>query len=61
MFCETTQNILRREALSILIFVTQIIDCSKQNGNLKVGSVDVRLEFEAIATVDANNTTYCLI
>lgn len=38
-----------------------VIDCSKQNESLKVGPVDVRLEFEASATFPANTAAYCLI
>lgn len=38
-----------------------VIDCSKQNDNLKVGPVDVRLEFEATAAFPTATTAYCLI
>lgn len=38
-----------------------VIDCSKQNDNLKVGPVDVRLEFEASEAFPAATTAYCLI
>jgi hypothetical protein len=37
------------------------IDCSRQKEVLKVGSVDVRLEFDTNANVPANTTAYCLI
>lgn len=38
-----------------------VIDCSKQNENLKVGPVDVRLDFEASTDFPSNTTAYCLI
>lgn len=38
-----------------------VIDCSKQNDKLKVGPVDVRLEFEASTAFPAATTAYCLI
>lgn len=38
-----------------------IIDCSKQNENLKSGSVDVRLEFETKEDIPAGTSAYALI
>lgn len=38
-----------------------IIDCSKQNENLKTGPVDVRLEIESLTDFPDNTTAYCLI
>lgn len=38
-----------------------VIDCSKQNDSLKVGPVDVRLEFEADGNFPAKTSAYCLI
>lgn len=38
-----------------------VIVCSKQNDNLKVVPVDVRLEFEASTAFPASTTAYCLI
>lgn len=38
-----------------------IIDCSKQNDNLKTGPVDVRLEIESLTDFPDNTTAYCLI
>lgn len=38
-----------------------VIDCSKQNDSLKVGPVDVRLEFEATTAFPPKTTAYCLI
>lgn len=37
------------------------IDCSRQKEVLKVGSVDVRLEFDTSANIAAKTTAYCLI
>jgi hypothetical protein len=38
-----------------------VIDCSKQNDLLKIGAVDVRLEFQLKSNVPANTTAYCLL
>lgn len=38
-----------------------VIDCSRQNDGLKVGPVDVRLEFESASPFTAGTTAYCLI
>lgn len=38
-----------------------VIDCSRQNENLKTGPVDVRLEIEASQDIPDNTTAYCLI
>lgn len=38
-----------------------IIDCSRQNENLKTGPVDVRLEIECSQDIPENTTAYCLI
>lgn len=38
-----------------------VIDCSKQNENLKSGSVDVRIDFESTTAFPNNTTAYCLI
>lgn len=38
-----------------------VIDCSHQNETVKVGAVDVRLEFETNKNIPANTTAYCLI
>lgn len=38
-----------------------VIDCSKQDENLKVGTVDVRLDFESKTNFPTNTTAYCLI
>lgn len=38
-----------------------IIDCSRQNDALKLGPVDVRLEFETSDNIPANTSAYCLI
>lgn len=38
-----------------------VIDCSRQNENLKTGPVDVRLEIECSQEIPENTTAYCLI
>ena len=38
-----------------------VIDCSKQNDNLKTGSVDVRLEIETTDNIPAQTAAYCLL
>lgn len=38
-----------------------VIDCSRQNENLKTGPVDVRLEIETSKDFPDNTTAYCLI
>lgn len=38
-----------------------VIDCSKQNDNVKTGPVDVRLEFESTQAFPLNTAAYCLI
>lgn len=38
-----------------------VIDCSRQNDNLKTGPVDVRLEIESSDTIPADTTAFCLI
>ncbi|KAG7301719.1 hypothetical protein JYU34_014707 [Plutella xylostella] len=38
-----------------------IIDCSRQNDNLKTGPVDVRIEIECSEYLPENTTAYCLI
>lgn len=38
-----------------------IIDCSRQNDNLKTGPVDVRVELECSDYLPDNTTAYCLI
>ena len=38
-----------------------VIDCSKQNENLKTGPVDVRLEIETTQNIIPNTSAYCLI
>lgn len=38
-----------------------IIDCSKQNDNLKTGPVDIRLEIESLEDFPDNTTAYCII
>lgn len=38
-----------------------IIDCARQNENIKVGPVDVRLEIETSRDFPDNTTAYCLI
>lgn len=38
-----------------------IIDCSRQNENLKSGPVDVRLEIESSQDIPDNTAAYCLI
>ncbi|KAG7302221.1 hypothetical protein JYU34_003922 [Plutella xylostella] len=38
-----------------------VIDCSRQNDNLKTGPVDVRLEIETSQDIPENTSAYCLI
>lgn len=38
-----------------------VLDCSKQNDNLKTAPVDVRLEFESAENFPDKTTAYCLI
>lgn len=38
-----------------------VIDCSRQNENIKVGPVDVRLEIETSSEIPDNTSAYCLI
>ena len=38
-----------------------VIDCSKQNESLKSGSVDCRLEIEAVDNIPPETSAYCLI
>lgn len=38
-----------------------VIDCSRQNENIKVGPVDVRVEFQTSKDFPDNTTAYCLI
>lgn len=38
-----------------------VIDCSRQNENLKTGPVDVRLEIESSEDIPENTSAYCLI
>ena len=38
-----------------------VIDCARQNENIKVGPVDVRLEIEASKDFPDNTAAYCLI
>lgn len=38
-----------------------VIDCSRQNENLKTGPVDVRLEIESSKDIPDNTSAYCLI
>lgn len=38
-----------------------VIDCSRQNDNLKTGPVDVRLEIETETDIPDNTSAYCLI
>lgn len=38
-----------------------VIDCTRQNENLKSGPVDVRLEIECLEDIPDNTTAYCLI
>lgn len=38
-----------------------VIDCSRQNENLKTGPVDVRLEIESLEDIPDNTSAYCLI
>lgn len=38
-----------------------VIDCSRQNENLKCGPVDVRLEIETSEDIPDNTSAYCLI
>lgn len=38
-----------------------VIDCSRQNENLKCGPVDVRLEIETARDIPSNTSAYCLI
>ncbi|XP_052746991.1 uncharacterized protein LOC112057287 [Bicyclus anynana] len=38
-----------------------VIDCSRQNENLKTGPVDVRLEIETSQDIPSNTSAYCLI
>lgn len=38
-----------------------VIDCSRQNENLKTGPVDVRLEIESLKDIPDNTSAYCLI
>lgn len=38
-----------------------VIDCSRQNENLKSGPVDVRLEIESSKDIPDNTSAYCLI
>lgn len=38
-----------------------IIDCSKQLETLKVGSLDVRIEFQTRTDIPVNTSAYCLI
>lgn len=38
-----------------------LIDCSRQNEGLKVGAVDIKLEFETKTNIPENTTAYCLI
>lgn len=38
-----------------------VIDCSRQNENLKNGAVDIRLEFETSKNIPDNTSAYCLI
>ncbi|XP_069354074.1 uncharacterized protein [Maniola hyperantus] len=38
-----------------------VIDCTRQNENLKTGPVDVRIEIENSEDIPENTTAYCLI
>ncbi|XP_071055459.1 uncharacterized protein [Onthophagus taurus] len=38
-----------------------VIDCSRQNDILNVGTVDIRIEFETSEDIPNNTTLYCLI
>jgi hypothetical protein len=38
-----------------------VIDCSKQNEQVKTGPVDIRLEFKSKVAFPANTTAYCVI
>lgn len=38
-----------------------VIDCSKQNENLKSGPIDIRLEFESSAPFPPETSAYCLV
>lgn len=38
-----------------------VIDCSRQNETLKIGAVDIRLEFETSSNIPSNTCAYCLI
>lgn len=38
-----------------------VIDCSRQNENLKTGPIDVRLEIESSQDIPENTSAYCLI
>lgn len=38
-----------------------VIDCTRQNENLKCGPVDVRLEIECTTDIPNNTAAYCLI
>lgn len=38
-----------------------VIDCSRQNENLKTGPVDVRLEIETSTDIPSNTSAFCLI
>mgnify|MGYP000498195500 FL=1 len=38
-----------------------VIDCSKQNDDIKVGALNVRIEFVASANIPANTKAFCLI
>lgn len=38
-----------------------VIDCSRQNETLKKSVVDIRIEFQMQANIEANTTAYCMI
>ncbi|CAH1236376.1 unnamed protein product [Diabrotica balteata] len=38
-----------------------VIDCSRQNESVKLGSVDMRIEIETTKNIPANTTAYCII
>ncbi|XP_066581448.1 uncharacterized protein [Prorops nasuta] len=37
------------------------IDCSHQNGSIKSGTVDIKIEFECDSNIPENTSAYCLI
>lgn len=64
-FKETYYNSMPDPVISRLDFIDKypliVIDCSRQNENLKEGVVDFKIEIENAENVPANTSAYCLI